>query len=94
MSVVGLLTLQIHIEHAHSLKEKRHVLQGLKDRLRNRFNVSVAEVDGQDTWQAAVVAVVMVSRDRQRVQNQLAKAESEAERFLGADLIGREVEFL
>ncbi len=94
MSVVGLLTLQIHIEHAHSLKEKRHVLQGLKDRLRKRFNVSVAEVDGQDTWQAAVVAVVMVSRDRQRVQNQLAKAESEAERFLGADLIGREVEFL
>ena len=94
MSVVGLLTLQIHIEHAHSLKEKRHVLKGLKDRLRNRFNVSVAEVDGQDTWQASVVAVVMVSRDRQRVQNQLAKAESEAERFLGADLIGREVEFL
>lgn len=94
MSVVGLLTLQIHIEHAHSLKEKRHVLQGLKDRLRKRFNVSVAEVDGQDTWQAAVVAVVMVSRDRQRVQNQLAKVESEAERFLGADLIGREVEFL
>lgn len=94
MSVVGLLTLQLHIEHAHSLKEKRHVLQGLKDRLRNRFNVSVAEVDGQDTWQASVVAVVMVSRDRQRVQNQLAKAESEAERFLGADLIGREVEFL
>ncbi|MDE0165513.1 MAG: DUF503 domain-containing protein [Bryobacterales bacterium] len=94
MSVVGLLTLQLHIEHAHSLKEKRHVLKGLKDRLRNRFNVSVAEVDGQDTWQASVVAVVMVSRDRQRVQNQLAKAESEAERFLGADLIGREVEFL
>ena len=94
MSVVGLLTLQIHIEHAHSLKEKRHVLKGLKDRLRKRFNVSVAEVDGQDTWQASVVAVVMVSRDRQRVQNQLAKAESEAERFLGADLIGREVEFL
>ncbi|MYA79592.1 MAG: DUF503 domain-containing protein [Acidobacteriia bacterium] len=94
MSVVGLLTLQLHIEHAHSLKEKRHVLKGLKDRLRKRFNVSVAEVDGQDTWQASVVAVVMVSRDRQRVQNQLAKAESEAERFLGADLIGREVEFL
>lgn len=94
MSVVGLLTLQLHIEHAHSLKEKRHVLKGLKDRLRNRFNVSVAEVDGQDTWQASVVAVVMVSRDRQRVQNQLAKAESEAERFLGTDLIGREVEFL
>ena len=70
MSVVGLLTLQLHIEHAHSLKEKRHVLQGLKDRLRKRFNVSVAEVDGQDTWQASVVAVVMVSRDRQRVQNQ------------------------
>ena len=94
MSVVGLLTLQLHIRHAHSLKEKRHVLHGLKDRLRKRFNVSVAEVGGQDTWQASVVAVVMVSGDRQRLQKQLAKAESEAERWLGADLIGSEVEFL
>ena len=93
MLTVGLLTLQLHIEHAHSLKEKRHVLRSLKDRLRNRFNVSVAEVDGQDTWQRSVVAVVTVSGERQRVQDLLSKVESEAERILGGELVGSEVEF-
>jgi uncharacterized protein YlxP (DUF503 family) len=93
MLTVGLLTLQLHIEHAHSLKEKRHVLRSLKDRLRKRFNVSVAEVDGQDTWQRSVVAVAMVSGDRQRVQDLLARVESEAERILGGDLVGSELEF-
>lgn len=93
MLTVGLLTLQLHIEHAHSLKEKRHVLISLKDRLRKRFNVSVAEVDGQDTWQRSVVAVATVSGERQRVQDLLSKVESEAERILGGDLVGSEVEF-
>jgi hypothetical protein len=93
MLTVGLLTLQLHIEHSHSLKEKRHVLRSLKDRLRNRFNVSVAEVDGQDTWQRSVVAIATVSGDRQRVQDLLTKVESEAERLLGGDLVGSEVEF-
>lgn len=93
MLTVGLLTLQLHIEHAHSLKEKRHVLRSLKDRLRNRFNVSVAEVDGQDTWQRSVVAVATVSGERQRAQDLLSKVESEAERILGGDLVGSEVEF-
>jgi uncharacterized protein YlxP (DUF503 family) len=93
MLTVGLLTLQLHIEHAHSLKEKRHVLTSLKDRLRNRFNVSVAEVDGQDTWQRSVVAIATVSGDRQRVQDLLTKVESGAERLLGGDLVGSEVEF-
>jgi len=94
MLTIGLLTLQLQIEAAHSLKDKRHVVRGLKDRLRNRFNVSVAEVDGQDTWQRSVVAVVTVSGDRQRVEEQLANIEADAARFLGGDLVSSEVEFL
>ena len=46
MPVIGVLTLEIHVEDSHSLKEKRHVVKSLKDRLRVRFNVSVAEVEG------------------------------------------------
>lgn len=94
MLTVGLLTLHLQIEAAHSLKEKRHVVRGLKDRLRNRFNVSVAEVDGQDTWQRAVIAVVTVSGDRRRVEEQLAKIEADAARLLGGDLASSEVEIL
>ena len=94
MLTIGLLTLQLHIEAAHSLKEKRHVVRGLKDRLRNRFNVSVAEVDGQDTWQRSVIAVVTVSGDRQRVEEQLTKIEADAARLLGGDLVSSEAEIL
>ena len=54
------------MEDSHSLKEKRHVVKSLKDRLRAQFNVSVAEIDGLDSWQNSVVAAVTVSSDRIR----------------------------
>ena len=67
MAAVGLLTLHLHIEHSQSLKDKRQVLRGLKDRLRGRFNVAVSEVSFQDTWQRSSIAVVTVSETGQRV---------------------------
>ena len=54
---IGMLTLEIYIPDAHSLKDKRQVLRSLKDRLRARFNVAVAELDGQDGLQRATVGV-------------------------------------
>ena len=56
---VGLLTLELHIPDAQSLKDKRQVLRSLKDRLRRDFNVAVAELEHQDTWQRSVVGVVV-----------------------------------
>ena len=55
--VVGLLALEIHLPDAHSLKDKRQVVRKLKERLRARFNVAVAELDHQDLWQRATVGV-------------------------------------
>jgi uncharacterized protein len=63
MTVIALLTLDIHIPHAQSLKDKRMILRSLRDRLRAKFNVSVAEVDHQDLWQRAQMSVVMVGSD-------------------------------
>ncbi|MBL8222124.1 MAG: DUF503 domain-containing protein, partial [Bryobacterales bacterium] len=51
MPTIGVLTLELHLPDSHSLKDKRSVVKGLKDRLRHRFNVSVAEIGGHDTWQ-------------------------------------------
>jgi len=47
MAVIGVLTLELRLENSHSLKDKRHVVQSLKDRLRGKFNVAVAEIDYQ-----------------------------------------------
>ncbi len=94
MPSIGVLTLEIHVEEAHSLKEKRHVVKGLKDRLRSRFNVSVAEIDGQDTWQRSVVAAVTVSGDRQRAETLLQLVENEAANILGGMLVSSSLEWL
>lgn len=73
--VVKLLTLDLHFPGCSSLKEKRFVLSSLKTRLRQRFNVSVAEVEYQDKWQRSRLAVSMVATDRRG-------ADSECDRLL------------
>jgi len=80
MVVIALLTLDIHIPHAQSLKDKRMVVRRVKDRLRSKFNVSVSEVDHQELWQRAQVSVVTVGSDESYVQESLRMALEEAER--------------
>ena len=71
--VIGVLTIELDIP-AQSLKDKRQVLRSVQARLRNKFNVSVAEVDKQDQWQQGVIAVVCVASDRNYAQGLLTKA--------------------
>ncbi|HUK53325.1 MAG TPA: DUF503 domain-containing protein [Candidatus Binatia bacterium] len=91
---IGLLTLEIYIPDARSLKDKRQVLRSLKDRLRGRYNVAIAELDHQETWQRALVGVVTISSDPLHLEQALQKVESESERLLGRDLVGSEIEVL
>ncbi|GAC1622273.1 MAG: DUF503 domain-containing protein [Candidatus Acidiferrum sp.] len=91
---VGLLTLELHIPDAQSLKEKRQVLRSLKDKLRRQFNVAVAELDHQDVWQRSVVGIVTLSNEDRHVQEALQKILDEADRILGSILIGQTVELI
>jgi len=91
---IGLLTLEIYIPEAHSLKDKRQVLRSLKDRLRGKFNVAVAELEGQDSWQRSVVGVVSLSNNAGHVEQSLRTVLEESERHLGRDLIGHDLEVL
>ena len=91
---IGLLTLEIYIPEAHSLKDKRQVLRSLKDRLRGKFNVAVAELDGQDSWQRSVVGVVSLSNNNTHLEQSLRNVLEDSERLLGRDLIGHELEVL
>ena len=94
MAAVGVLTMEIRIEHAHSLKEKRHVVKSLKDRLRNKFNVAVAEIDDQDLHNSAVLAAVTVSSSREFAAKVLQSVEDEAASQLGPMLVRADVEWL
>jgi uncharacterized protein len=91
---IGLLTLEIHLPYAQSLKDKRMVLRKLKDRLRSRFNVSVAELEHQDLWQRAVVGIVSISSDQQNLESVLETVEQESASILGGDLVGVERQYL
>ncbi len=94
MPAVGLLTLEILIGDAQSLKDKRQVVRALKDRLRNRFSVSVAETDHLDSWQRAQVAVAAVGPDGSVVDSVLRRAEGAAEEFLAGELVASSIEIL
>jgi uncharacterized protein YlxP (DUF503 family) len=91
---IGALTLEITIEESYSLKDKRNVVRSLKDRLRTKFNVSVAEIAGHGTWDRAVVAAVTVSKDREYAEQVLQAVEREAESILGGALTGSGIEWL
>jgi uncharacterized protein YlxP (DUF503 family) len=91
---VGLLTLELHIPDAQSLKDKRQVLRSLKDKLRRDFNVAVAELEHHDTWQRSVVGIVTISNEEKHVREMLQKVLDEADRILGSFLINQAVEIV
>jgi len=85
--------MELRIEHAHSLKDKRQVVKGLKDRLRRKFNVSVSEIEDQDLHNSAVVAAATVSSSRPFAEKILRAVEEETAELVGPMLIRAEVEW-
>jgi len=71
--VVGTCVVELQLPDSGSLKGKRQVLRSIKDRIRARFNVSIAEVDRQDAWQRATLGVAVVSNDARLVDETLNK---------------------
>jgi uncharacterized protein YlxP (DUF503 family) len=91
---VGLLTLELHIPDAQSLKDKRQVLRSLKDKLRREFNVAVAELEHHDAWQRSVIGVVTLSNEEKHVREMLQKVLDRADEMLGSFLIGQRFEIV
>jgi uncharacterized protein YlxP (DUF503 family) len=91
--VVGLLSIELHIPGARSLKDKRMVLRSVKDRLK-KFNIAVAEVEHQDLWQRAELGVVTVSTSNDAVDRALAAVVDEIERLEPGLITRTQVEFL
>lgn len=71
---VAVGTVELHLPDVGSLKGKRHALKGLKQKLRQRFDISVAEVDHHDSWQRATLAVACVSGDSRHANEVISKA--------------------
>jgi hypothetical protein len=87
--MIASLTLELRIEHAQSLKDKRQVVRSLKDRLRGSFNVSVAELDPSNLWNQATIGVVAISHSHDYLDGLMKNVERAAMRIcnnLGAEI--------
>lgn len=92
--VVGAALVELHVHGSQSLKQKRGVLRSIAGRLRNRFNVSVAEVGGQDTWQRAVLGLTVAGIEEEAVRRQLRRMRDAVEDMHLAEVTGFDLEVL
>ncbi len=90
---VGVLRARLILREARSLKDKRQVVQGVKDRLRARFNVAVAETDFHEIRQRAELSVASVSNERRSLQRTLESALRHVQAAPGAELASHEIEY-
>ena len=94
--MVAFLTLELRIDHAQSLKDKRQVVRSLKDKLRAHFNVATAELDSSSLWNRATIGVVSVSDSRDYLDGLMKNVERQALRIsnnAGAEVTDSWVEF-
>jgi len=92
--IVGLLTLDLHIFESHSLKEKRFVIKSLIDRIKNKFNVSVAEVDANDLWQRSVIGIAFVSNETVMVHKVFEQIKNLVVSIHAVELLDSQMELL
>jgi uncharacterized protein YlxP (DUF503 family) len=76
------------------LKDKRQVLRSLKDKLRREFNVAIAELDYQDTWQRSLLGVVTLANEEKHVREVLQKVLEQADRILGSMVVNQSIEIV
>jgi|SRR5690606_20730513 len=92
--VVGAAAIELHVHGSQSLKQKRGVIRSIVQRVRNQFNVAVAEIGGQGTWQRADLAIVTTGSSERVVREILERALVFVEDLHLAEVLGSDVELL
>jgi uncharacterized protein YlxP (DUF503 family) len=92
--VVGICHLDLLLGENHSLKEKRHIMRKLIDRVRHRFNVAISEVGDNDLWQRAQIGICTVGNDRRHINSSLDKIIDFIEGMHLVEMVHTEMEIL
>ncbi len=92
--IVGLLTIDLHIPEAQSLKSKRMVIRSLIEKIKNRFNVSVAEVGANDLWQRSVIGISLVANETQIINRVFEKIRNLVTNTHSVELIDSTMELM
>jgi uncharacterized protein YlxP (DUF503 family) len=91
--VIGFLSIEIYLPYSHSLKEKRKRLSGLKDRLKNRYNVAVAELDYHKKWQRTKIGMVTLNNEKRLVDSLFSKIIADAEENIDGHIIEHQIHY-
>ena len=92
---IGTCTVELHLPGNGSLKDKRRIVKSICNRVHNQFNVAIAEVDGHDAWQAAILGIACVSNDAAHAHQTLERVVAWIEgQRLDAHIVGYEIEIL
>ena len=91
--IIGFLSLEIYIPYSHSLKEKRKTLSGLKDRLKNRYNVAFAELEYHKKWQRTKIGMVTLNNQKMLVDSLFNKIIADAEENIDGHIIEHQIHY-
>ena len=91
---IGVLSVSIYIPAAQSLKDKRMVLRSLRDRVKAKYNASVAELNGQDKWQTAIFGFAVIGNDNRQVDRCLQEILSFIETFRDIEISDYKIQFV
>lgn len=92
--VIGICTVELHIPDQGSLKGKRQVLLSLKDRVRQKFNVSISELDGHELWQRAILGIACIGNEKRHVNRQMDHVLAMIRRMPSVEIIQTSLEMM
>lgn len=91
---VGVCVIELYLPYRHSLKDKRRILQSIKAKIKNKFNVAIAEIGEQDVWQKAIIGVTSLSNDSRKVNEVLDKVVALISATPEAEIVHYELELI
>lgn len=91
--IIGFLSLEIYIPYSHSLKEKRKRLSGLRNRLKNRYNVAFAELDYHKKWQRTKIGMVTLSNQKRLIDSLFSKIIADTEKNIDGHIIEHQIHY-
>ena len=93
LPVIGYCKLCLNIPMAQSLKEKRSFIKSLQEKLKNKFNIAIAEIDKNNLWQSSVLGIVTVSKDSSFIEKTLNNIIVFIDEFYGVEISKYEIEY-